>query len=508
MSIVTFYSYKGGVGRSLAVANVAVQLAQAGQKVLVVDWDLEAPGLEEYFEEFKIDADGLGLLFLLRDQDNFKNHVWHLSSTTDGTSFDFLPSGRDEAEYYPALEKFSQAEFFAEGGGDFLEELRTEWNSHYDYVLIDSRTGLSDAGGVCTIQLPDIVVGMFTATRQSFRGVRDVLELALSSRQNLAYTRSQFSIIPVPCRLNVSDRGEVGKWMIEFAEAMEGLTEDWRPRDLTIEDVLWSLRVEHGRTLLHGTNIIKGEILETHPQAHKAFARLAELIMSNLADLEMLREDASPILKSNRNTKFQSILLEIVRLVRLAVRVLLGVDQEKKNTRGQRKTVPDILLSDFKYDVFLQVAGGSIDSRWVEEFFYDLFREHLRNLLGRKPRIFFERRELSFNTSWESEIKTSLLSSAAMIAFTSARHGRSEFSQREIELFMEHGKRPIIPVRLSSAELPSNLNKFQAVDFQDYFVTGNSSKFRKNPDFWTPFSASTQALVNNLNELWEKRLSK
>jgi hypothetical protein len=48
-SIVTFYSYKGGVGRTMALANVATLLAQRGQRVLVVDFDLEAPGLHRYF---------------------------------------------------------------------------------------------------------------------------------------------------------------------------------------------------------------------------------------------------------------------------------------------------------------------------------------------------------------------------------------------------------------------------------------------------------------------------
>ena len=49
-TVYTFYSYKGGVGRSMALANVAALLSKWGQKVLVVDWDLEAPGIEKYFE--------------------------------------------------------------------------------------------------------------------------------------------------------------------------------------------------------------------------------------------------------------------------------------------------------------------------------------------------------------------------------------------------------------------------------------------------------------------------
>src|SRR4051794_39095955 len=49
--IYTFYSYKGGVGRTMALANVAEVFYRAGLRVLMVDWDLESPGLERYFPE-------------------------------------------------------------------------------------------------------------------------------------------------------------------------------------------------------------------------------------------------------------------------------------------------------------------------------------------------------------------------------------------------------------------------------------------------------------------------
>src|SRR5262245_59389195 len=47
--ICTFYSYKGGVGRSMALANIADACARRGVRVLMIDFDLEAPGLENYF---------------------------------------------------------------------------------------------------------------------------------------------------------------------------------------------------------------------------------------------------------------------------------------------------------------------------------------------------------------------------------------------------------------------------------------------------------------------------
>jgi MinD-like ATPase involved in chromosome partitioning or flagellar assembly len=47
--IFTFFSYKGGVGRSMALANIAVWLYQQGLRIVMIDWDLEAPGLESFF---------------------------------------------------------------------------------------------------------------------------------------------------------------------------------------------------------------------------------------------------------------------------------------------------------------------------------------------------------------------------------------------------------------------------------------------------------------------------
>jgi cellulose biosynthesis protein BcsQ len=48
--VFTFYSYKGGVGRSLAVMNVAYTLAGWGRHVLMVDMDLEAPGISSFLQ--------------------------------------------------------------------------------------------------------------------------------------------------------------------------------------------------------------------------------------------------------------------------------------------------------------------------------------------------------------------------------------------------------------------------------------------------------------------------
>ena len=45
---ISFHSFKGGVGRTMALVNAAVELAQRGRRVLAVDFDLEAPRLDTF----------------------------------------------------------------------------------------------------------------------------------------------------------------------------------------------------------------------------------------------------------------------------------------------------------------------------------------------------------------------------------------------------------------------------------------------------------------------------
>ena len=47
--VTSFYSFKGGVGRTTATVLSALLLARQGKKVMIVDFDLEAPGLASIF---------------------------------------------------------------------------------------------------------------------------------------------------------------------------------------------------------------------------------------------------------------------------------------------------------------------------------------------------------------------------------------------------------------------------------------------------------------------------
>ncbi len=139
-TIVTFYSFKGGVGRSMALANVGVLLAQWGYSVLVVDFDLEAPGLESFFQSFidiQTTKKSRGLVDFLCPyfEKRTKVAAWKADSIsiplprTSG-GFALWTAGMRDDEYFQRVRHLDFPELYSNmDGGALIEGLRTELKS-------------------------------------------------------------------------------------------------------------------------------------------------------------------------------------------------------------------------------------------------------------------------------------------------------------------------------------------------------------------------------------------
>ncbi len=91
-------------------------------------------------------------------------------------SLSLLTAGKQDKNYDARLAKFNWQSFYAkDAGAAAVETLREQLVSKADIILIDSRTGLTDAGGICSIQIPDGVV-LMTAPKN---GVTAVLRLTV-----------------------------------------------------------------------------------------------------------------------------------------------------------------------------------------------------------------------------------------------------------------------------------------------------------------------------------------
>jgi MinD-like ATPase involved in chromosome partitioning or flagellar assembly/tetratricopeptide (TPR) repeat protein len=248
--IVTFYSYKGGTGRTMALANTAWILASNGLRVLAIDWDLESPGLHKYFHPFLRDRQlrsPRGVIELVQgyaveaiepdaqpddeswvaDRVRIMNHVTSLDwKFPHGGTIDFVPAGQQEPAYSAKVGDFDWPNFFERLGGDlFLVEVSKTVREEYDYVLIDSRTGLSDIAGICTVVLPDIVVNCFTMSAQSIEGA-----VAVSATIRRQRRDHGVRLMPVPMRVEEGEtrKLEAGR---DHIQLQFGPFLDWLPRE-------------------------------------------------------------------------------------------------------------------------------------------------------------------------------------------------------------------------------------------------------------------------------------
>jgi MinD-like ATPase involved in chromosome partitioning or flagellar assembly len=209
---VAFYSYKGGVGRTLALANCARVLAAEGKRVLLMDFDLEAPGLQ-HFEVFcpkKPDGALPGFSEYLEccinhgPPESLSNYI-HESrgQQTDKGKAWLMPAGRHEAPTYLSfLNGKSWSDFYSlQEGYKILENLRGQIIAEYspDYVLMDARTGLSEIGGIATHQLADIVVLVFNLNDQNLSGAVRVFKSiqAVAMKPKVILTVSPVPVVPV-----------------------------------------------------------------------------------------------------------------------------------------------------------------------------------------------------------------------------------------------------------------------------------------------------------------------
>ncbi len=237
--IFSFYSYKGGVGRTQLAVNLASYLCYyQRKKILLIDWDLEAPGLHFYFEGFEnVQNKGIVELFTsfvdkmqeveleAKEEELPKLDESYIvknvakSSQHEG-KIDMITAGFYDENYKLYNQKanaFNWKEFYDKlDGGNFIELLKKQLKAlDYDYVFIDSRTGISDYSGIVNVQIPDVNILVVAPTNQNFAGALRIAE----NIKNAPYIKDgnrKPIIMPILSRIDLSI--ERNDWGQKFQE--------------------------------------------------------------------------------------------------------------------------------------------------------------------------------------------------------------------------------------------------------------------------------------------------
>ncbi|NGZ18720.1 AAA family ATPase [Vibrio aestuarianus] len=184
--VVTFYSYKGGVGRTTSIALFARYYANLGKKVFVLDCDFEAPGLINFFGVSQFDNPKSGIVEYINDKkfDSTINlnedYVYEVSSAYSGEGrINMMPAGNIfGANISHYLEGLARVDM--NGPNALLNEFNNifqdiERNYEPDVILVDSRTGFNNVFGALS-QLSHTIVGLAGDDHQNEPGLNMLLE--------------------------------------------------------------------------------------------------------------------------------------------------------------------------------------------------------------------------------------------------------------------------------------------------------------------------------------------
>lgn len=237
---VSFYSYKGGVGRSTVLANLACRQAMQGRKVLIIDLDLEGPGqhssglfkgnpindsaikggfvdLCEAWQQHRAQTPDEVYEWDLRDYMLRSTLLDALPGANKGEIF-LMPAGKQlDKDYTQKLNRLHWDSFFSSSvsqghqGYRLFDTLKLYCEiEEFDYVLIDSRTGLSDPYYMATSWLSDTVVCFSLLNRQSIEGCRYAMEFLQTEDFQNKYGKKRvlpvLTIIPPTRNFEVNER--------------------------------------------------------------------------------------------------------------------------------------------------------------------------------------------------------------------------------------------------------------------------------------------------------------
>lgn len=229
--VVTFYSYKGGMGRTTTMIAYAMSLAVNDnnlekKRVVIIDCDLEAPGYLNFFD--LSEHNGLqsgkknGLVEFLCDaqltshpeeleindyiinvgddnKNNFAynnlNNIWLIPAGNLNEGYSDLGEGSDRSDYLEGLAKINLSS--VNSVVKYFNILLDRINETIvpDIILLDSRTGFNDIFGTAALYLSSSVVGFFGFSRQTQPGLMNLLREYYKEANSFSL-QLVFSILP------------------------------------------------------------------------------------------------------------------------------------------------------------------------------------------------------------------------------------------------------------------------------------------------------------------------
>lgn len=201
MKSVVFYSFKGGVGRTQSMLNIAKYLTrECDKKVAILDFDIYAPGIT-YLAKFNGNKDNDYLLkFLIKSVNGEESSLYY--EEIEKNLF-LIPSFNTDIikRYHEVLTDFSQYLYSIRKAAEervnkvttpaddlvkLIIESVKEISSEFDYIFLDARTGITEVSDILFSNFVDLKVIISSYNEQNLKGTNHIIEL-LSEQKGLPH---------------------------------------------------------------------------------------------------------------------------------------------------------------------------------------------------------------------------------------------------------------------------------------------------------------------------------
>lgn len=194
--LVSFYSFKGGLGRTTTMMMSAIGAARRGKKVVILDFDLEAPGVSSFFPEDALSQYGILDFFVesnvYQEEINIDEYLYPVGEycrvNQYGGEIYILPAVGTAAQndievYRKNLMRFDMDVPAYEEEKTPIDVLLSKIDSFLrpDYIFIDTRSGIHQIGGITLTRYSDLALLFFYGSRQNIEGMRMTLPILKSS---------------------------------------------------------------------------------------------------------------------------------------------------------------------------------------------------------------------------------------------------------------------------------------------------------------------------------------
>src|SRR5947209_736562 len=278
--VVTFYSFKGGVGRSTALAFVAHILATRGLKVVMIDFDLEAPGLSLLYSAEESAPGNYGVLDYIHqrfltpneNQPAINECIRQIDIPARGELY-LVPAGEYDEGYIHRLADLDIHVLYQRERNP-IHQLLDDVKAYLDpdIILIDARTGFTEMGAIALFDQADLGIICFSPTNQSFAGLQWVVKAASKQRSYRGIPDLRFLLTPMP----PVAQSQQQMWT-EYAA--EWIANNWGvPPSLTVEELYYKVPYNPNITTLE--NLFGDSI----PGILEPYMPVAESIADSLTD--------------------------------------------------------------------------------------------------------------------------------------------------------------------------------------------------------------------------------